>query len=170
MDSWTRRLVEIGEQTLSIARSFLETLPYAWSWDAQRREATEEYPDPVSSRGKDEFPPRTRGMIFNQIEKCTGCGDCVEVCPTQAIRLETEPGPEPGKLWVSTFDIDYGKCVSCSLCVENCEPASILHTKDFEASVYQRGSLVRSFGRGAVSEQRREKWRIARLEQEELDL
>lgn len=43
------------------------------------------------------------------IEKCTGCGDCVEVCPLEAISLND------GKAV-----IDEDTCTECGLCVDEC--------------------------------------------------
>lgn len=45
--------------------------------------------------------------------KCTECGDCVEICPTEAISLEPYP------------IIDAGKCLSCFCCAEGCQEKSL---------------------------------------------
>lgn len=42
-------------------------------------------------------------------KKCTGCGDCVEVCPSEAIRLEDEKAV-----------VDEGECVDCGACEDEC--------------------------------------------------
>ena len=42
------------------------------------------------------------------IEKCTGCGSCVAICPVQAIKIEN------GKA-----NIDSG-CVECGVCLNEC--------------------------------------------------
>ncbi len=42
--------------------------------------------------------------------RCTGCGDCVAVCPTTCLEMA---GPFP---WLPRP----GECVSCSLCVLVC--------------------------------------------------
>ena len=47
-------------------------------------------------------------------EKCTGCGDCVEVCPTEAITLDGE---------VASVDPD--TCVDCGVCVDECPVEAI---------------------------------------------
>ncbi|RKY35366.1 MAG: electron transporter RnfB [Candidatus Duberdicusella sinuisediminis] len=55
---------------------------------------------------------------------CLGFGDCVEVCPTQALKVEK------GKVIV-----DYKKCIGCGKCVEAC-PRGILKLIDKEDKVY----------------------------------
>jgi len=42
------------------------------------------------------------------IEKCTGCGACVDICPVNAIKIENE------KAIISE------ECVDCGACVEQC--------------------------------------------------
>ncbi len=142
----------------SARRSFSGTIPYLFGFGESRKEVTEFYPDPVSSRTEDDLPPRTRGFLINEIEKCTGCGDCVTVCPVRCIDLVTEPGPDPKRLWVSVFDIHRGRCVLCGLCVDVCKPRSLSHTRRFEGAVQRLEDLKSSFGRGNVSDEQRARW------------
>jgi NADH-quinone oxidoreductase subunit I len=113
-----------------------------------RKVDTEFYPDPVSSRGKDDFPARARGLVFNEIEKCTGCGDCVSVCPTDCIELTVELNQRNSRPWVSIYNIDFSKCIFCGLCVEVCEPNSLTQTKEVQAAVFDPKDLIMNFGRG----------------------
>jgi ferredoxin len=50
---------------------------------------------------------------------CTGCGQCVFVCPTDCLEMA---GPQP---WLPRP----GDCVSCELCVAIC-PADALTLQD----------------------------------------
>lgn len=43
------------------------------------------------------------------VEKCVGCGTCVEECPSDALSLEDE---------IAIVDDDL--CTECGLCVEVC--------------------------------------------------
>ena len=43
------------------------------------------------------------------VEKCVGCGTCVEECPSDALSLEDE---------IAVVDDDL--CVECGLCIEVC--------------------------------------------------
>lgn len=158
----------------SLASSFATAIPYLLNVKSGelKKEVTEQYPDPVSSRIADELPPRTRGLLKNDIDRCTGCRDCAEVCPTRCITVETETGYSANKVWVSIFDIDFSRCIFCGLCVEACQPSSLTHTKEYEKSVSLPSELVASFGRGRVTPEQRSKWARLREKQEseEVDL
>jgi len=47
-------------------------------------------------------------------EKCMGCGECVDLCPTEAIKLRND---------IATIDAD--NCVDCELCVDVCPSEAI---------------------------------------------
>jgi NADH-quinone oxidoreductase subunit I len=144
----------------SATRSLKTALPYLLNVRSGelKKEVTEQYPDPVSSRGADELPARSRGLLFNDIERCTGCGECAKVCPTRCISVETEPGASSSKIWVSVFDVDFSTCTFCGLCTQVCLPTSLTHTRQYEGSVFQLTELVSSFGRGRVTPEQRRKW------------
>jgi NADH-quinone oxidoreductase subunit I len=127
---------------------FKEVLAHFFNKNEIRKTDTEFYPDPVSSRGKDDFPARARGLIFNEIEKCTGCGDCQKVCPANCIIVESKKNERNNRAWVSKFEIDFSKCIFCGLCVEICEPNSLVQTKEVQAAVFDPKDLKMSFGRG----------------------
>jgi formate hydrogenlyase subunit 6/NADH:ubiquinone oxidoreductase subunit I len=114
-----------------------------------RKIDTEFYPDPVSSRSKDDFPARSRGLIVNKIDQCTGCGDCVSVCPTSCITVEAESIPQSKKNWVSVFDVDFSNCLFCGKCVEVCDPQSLTQTKQIQPAVQNLSELRKSFGKGS---------------------
>lgn len=133
-------------------------IPYFLGLGAHRKVVTEEYPDPVSSRTEVDLPMKTRGILVNEIDLCTGCGSCVEICPARCIRMETEASPDPEKKWVSVFEIDFTRCVLCGLCTEVCEPDSLKHTKKFIPSSTQLKKFTVDYGRGPISPEQREKW------------
>ncbi|MGZ3688928.1 MAG: hypothetical protein ACXVBW_11540, partial [Bdellovibrionota bacterium] len=51
----------------SVWQSCLTALPYLFRAGDLRKEVTEQYPDPISSKTADDLPPRTRGLLFNDI-------------------------------------------------------------------------------------------------------
>lgn len=161
----------VGHGIRTVFSSIRTSLPYLFNPQSrdQTKEVTEQYPDPVSSRTPDDLPPRTRGLLFNDIEKCTGCRECEVVCPVKCIHVETELAADPGKAWVAVFDIDIGKCVSCGLCVEVCQPGSLVHTRRYEAAVYEKSEFIAGFGRGHVTPEQRVKWAELRLQRSQED-
>ena len=48
-------------------------------------------------------------------DKCTGCETCVDVCPSEAIKMEDG---------IAVVDAD--ACVDCESCVDEC-PAEAIH-------------------------------------------
>jgi ferredoxin len=56
-------------------------------------------------------------------DKCTGCGDCVKVCPVEAIKLKD------GKAV-----IDAGECIECDACIDECPAEAIIYKKDLPKS------------------------------------
>jgi formate hydrogenlyase subunit 6/NADH:ubiquinone oxidoreductase subunit I len=148
----------------SVWQSCRTALPYLLNVNSGdvRKEVTEQYPDPVSSRTADELPPRTRGLLYNDIEKCTGCKECEQVCPVNCITVENELGSDSSKTWVAVFDIDFARCTFCGLCVEVCAPASLVHTKKYEAAALEPHEMVRAFGKGRVTPEQRAKWAALR--------
>ncbi|MBN2560246.1 MAG: 4Fe-4S binding protein [Phycisphaerae bacterium] len=48
------------------------------------------------------------------VEKCTGCGACVDVCPVEAITLNDEKAA-----------VDQENCTDCAVCVAECPTEAI---------------------------------------------
>jgi Ni,Fe-hydrogenase III small subunit/NAD-dependent dihydropyrimidine dehydrogenase PreA subunit len=78
---------------------------------------------------KVQLPPLFRGLPAIADKECpSGCNKCVEVCPTNAIKL-------------NPVQIDLGLCVFCPLCEEIC-PEKIIHfTNNFHMTVDNREKL-----------------------------
>ena len=81
-----------------------------------------------------EIADRYRGFHKNDWDKCTGCGNCADICPNKAITMVEIPElpnkPEEGKK-NKRPRLDYGRCCFCGLCVDICPPGSLTLTKDF---------------------------------------
>jgi len=75
---------------------------------------------------------RYRGFHKNDWDLCTGCGNCADICPNEAIQmveipeLESKPGYSNKRP-----QVDYGRCCFCGLCVDICPPASLSLTRDY---------------------------------------
>ena len=55
------------------------------------------------------------GAKYINPEECTGCGECVEVCPVEVFELQDEKS-EP---------VNAEECLGCESCVEVCETEAI---------------------------------------------
>jgi glutamate synthase (NADPH/NADH) small chain len=79
-----------------------------------------------------ETADRYRGLHLNDFEACTGCGNCADICPNQAIKMVTVPEiqDEPGQTGERPR-IDYGRCCFCGLCVDICPPGCLSLSRDY---------------------------------------
>ena len=75
---------------------------------------------------------RYRGFHLNDWDECTGCGNCADICPNEAItmveipELESKPGEKNERP-----QLDYGRCCFCGLCVDICPPGSLRLSRDY---------------------------------------
>jgi len=67
--------------------------------------------------------------------KCTGCGECVNRCPSRAIVLDKK---ENG------IGINYDECIFCTLCEEICPVGAVKMTNKFELAEKDRKLLRKS--------------------------
>jgi len=47
--------------------------------------------------------------VIVDLDKCNGCGTCVEACPSEALSLVDEK-----------VSVDEDACVDCGVCVDEC--------------------------------------------------
>ncbi|MBD3370294.1 4Fe-4S dicluster domain-containing protein [Candidatus Fermentibacteria bacterium] len=75
---------------------------------------------------------RYRGFHLNDWDQCTGCGNCADICPNDAIEMVERPeiAPDPGEK-NERPRLDYGRCCFCGLCVDICPPGSLRLSRDY---------------------------------------
>jgi Ni,Fe-hydrogenase III small subunit/Pyruvate/2-oxoacid:ferredoxin oxidoreductase delta subunit len=77
------------------------------------------------------LPPLFRGRPAFEIGKCAaGCTNCVDLCPSQAVRLSAE-GPR----------LDLGRCIFCGDCSTGCPEDVIRFTRDWRLAASERTEL-----------------------------
>ena len=79
-----------------------------------------------------EAAPRYRGLHFNHLDECIGCGNCSTICMNEAIDMIQIDGYEAKKGDSGLRPrVDNGRCCWCALCVEVCPTGSLNLTKDY---------------------------------------
>jgi Ni,Fe-hydrogenase III small subunit/Pyruvate/2-oxoacid:ferredoxin oxidoreductase delta subunit len=86
------------------------------------------------------LPDRFRGVPTVDVSRCPqDCRACAEACPTQAItfgaakkKKQADQGPQ----------IDLGRCVFCTECVEACPVGALHHSQDYRLAARSRQDLV----------------------------
>lgn len=79
-------------------------------------------------------------MYSVDVEKCSGCGLCVQSCPQEAISIQNDVAV-----------IDYRLCSQCGNCAEECSAGAIRKVEPVYAQLVKGGENMRErrwFGRG----------------------
>ncbi len=79
------------------------------------------------------LPERFRGAPALDPTKCkSGCTECVEACPTDALAKSDEKG----------LTLDMGKCLFCTECMNACPEGAIRYTREHRLAARSREDLV----------------------------
>lgn len=79
-----------------------------------------------------EAADRYRGLHYNQLDECIGCGNCSTICQNGAIDMIHLENVDGGKGDSGLRPrVDNGRCCWCALCVEVCPTGSLSLTKDY---------------------------------------
>jgi heterodisulfide reductase subunit A len=92
---------------------------------------------------------------YVDIERCTGCGACVDVCPV-SVPHEWEMNLKPRKAIFSLFPqaaplkyvIDRDRCIECGLCMQVCGLDAIDLSQEPRESTIDTGAIVVATGAG----------------------
>ncbi len=75
---------------------------------------------------------RYRGLHYNDLDECIGCGTCATICQNEAIDMIKIEGYETNEGDSGLRPrIDNGRCCWCALCVDACPTGSLSLTKDY---------------------------------------
>ena len=90
-----------------------------------------------------EAAERYRGLHYNELDECIGCGNCSTICQNAAIDMIKLDGIE-GKNGDSGLRprVDNGRCCWCALCVEVCPTGSLSLTKDYNYVTYDADAFL----------------------------
>ena len=78
------------------------------------------------------LPDRLRGLPIIDGSKCpTGCRECAEACPTDAIKFDD-----------NKLRLDLGRCLFCTDCMEACPKEAIHYTPEYRLATRTRDDLV----------------------------
>ncbi len=89
-----------------------------------------------------------RPELFYEDARCSGCGQCVAVCPEKAISIIAQPDG------IARAVIDRAACTGCGLCVPACSPKALsligywISQKDLFAHLLRDEAFYRRSGGG----------------------
>ena len=93
---------------------------------------------------KQAAPPRLRGELRYNPEKCTGCQLCVKDCPSNAIELVTID--RANKRFVMRYHLD--RCTYCAQCVQNCRFNCLgMSNEQWELAALNKDAFTVVYGR-----------------------
>ncbi len=91
---------------------------------------------PADPAGSEIPPARFRGLVMLNPDLCDHSGDCVRVCPTNAITLDDDL-EERRTRW----EVDHAACIFCGLCEEACPRGAIALNNKFKLAVKAKDDL-----------------------------
>jgi NADH-quinone oxidoreductase subunit I len=97
-----------------------------------------------------DLPERSRNLPFLVLDsrteqvKCTACGLCAQMCPTQCIWIERAQDPETGRplRYPVKYTFDRSICMGCGYCAEYCPFDAIKMDCEYELATYDRPGFV----------------------------
>ncbi|MBW9171865.1 NADH-quinone oxidoreductase subunit NuoB [Clostridium estertheticum] len=105
---------------------------------------TETIKDPIKDN---EF---SYGKIIAERNACDNCGKCMNICPVNAIKINTITNAE------HLVSVDYKKCIYCRNCVDICPKSVLKMTSDYKMAQLElagdklREKIYKTFRRSLV--------------------
>lgn len=98
------------------------------------KKVTVQYPEE-----RNYIAPRFHGEFVLDQNACINCGLCVNACPNNVIRIESEKADKKKIQTRFTMNLQY--CLFCGLCVEACAKSAIRFSEKFEMAKYHFASI-----------------------------
>jgi NADH-quinone oxidoreductase subunit I len=73
---------------------------------------------------------------------CVACSICMQLCPTNVIKVQGEKANAHAQKRCSAYFIDFSHCSLCGLCVANCPTRTLKFSDEYEMSHYCRWESV----------------------------
>ena len=114
-----------------------------------RRPVTAQYPDPAQRLDIDERFMGFPALLWDESNDepyCTGCMVCVRECPTQCMSAEMTDnerfaaGESTRKKIIDSFEINFGRCIVCGICVDVCNFDAIEMSHEHELGKFERNA------------------------------
>ncbi len=93
---------------------------------------------PARAEQNPQISDNLRGLIECNYEKCTGCGLCIEVCPSMNTLTIKEDENGVKKL----TNIDISKCAFCGSCAYICPNGALNITKQYKLATNNKKDLI----------------------------
>lgn len=105
-----------------------------------KKKTTQLYPDV-----KPVLPPRSRGKFKLKKEDCIACGLCVNACPNEVIKMESEKDEETKKRRLTGYKMNLERCLYCGFCTEACPTKALKPIHSYENAVYHQNEINQDF-------------------------
>ncbi len=142
MRRWFRN---VFDAVVTVAQALRVCMRY-WvrTYDPHRLTFTEHYEYPELPL---QVSPRFRGFHRYNLTVCIACERCARECPANCIYVGKERVAGRKGFQVTSFTIDYGKCMFCAICTEGCSVGGLRMGSSYDLSCRSREGAVVDFAK-----------------------